>query len=78
MIDYIAAEAIPVGFITPTAITGSMPPGLVNHDGYIRHFDVIVPPDAVAHIDPELGDAALKMMSRNMRAEIEPASECLR
>jgi nicotinamidase-related amidase len=47
-------------------------------DGYIRHFDVIVPPDAVAHIDPELGDAALKMMSRNMRAQLEPASECLR
>jgi hypothetical protein len=33
-------------------------------DGYVRHFDVVVPPDAVAHIDPELGDAALKMMNR--------------
>ena len=39
-------------------------------DGYIRHFDVIVPPDAVAHIDPELGDAALKLTSRNMRAQL--------
>jgi nicotinamidase-related amidase len=47
-------------------------------DGYIRHFDVVVPPDAVAHIDPELGDAALKMMSRNMRAELLPAADCLR
>jgi nicotinamidase-related amidase len=47
-------------------------------DGYVRHFDVVVPTDAVAHIDPELGDAALKMMSRNMRAELRPAADCLR
>jgi nicotinamidase-related amidase len=46
-------------------------------DGYVRHFDVVVPPDAVASIDPELGDAALKMMSRNMRAELRPAEDCL-
>jgi nicotinamidase-related amidase len=46
-------------------------------DGYVRHFDVVVPPDAVAHIDPQLGDAALKMMSRNMRAELRPAADCL-
>lgn len=35
-------------------------------DGYIRHFHVAVPPDAVAHIDAELADAALRMMERNM------------
>ena len=35
-------------------------------DGYIRHFDVVVPTDAVAHIDAELGEAALKMMCTNM------------
>jgi nicotinamidase-related amidase len=46
-------------------------------DGYIRHFDVIVPPDAVAHIDADLGAAALKMMQRNMRAELLPAASCL-
>ena len=46
-------------------------------DGYVRHFNVVVPPDAVAHIDPELGDAALKMMSRNMRAALRPAADCL-
>jgi nicotinamidase-related amidase len=46
-------------------------------DGYVRHFDVVVPPDAVASIDPELGDAALKMMGRNMRAELRPAAACL-
>jgi len=46
-------------------------------DGYLRHYDVIVPPDAVAHIDPQLGDAALKMMRRNMGAEIIESTRCL-
>jgi nicotinamidase-related amidase len=46
-------------------------------DAYVRHFTVVVPPDAVAHIDADLGDAALKMMQRNMSAEIAPAAECL-
>ncbi|MGV0794632.1 cysteine hydrolase family protein [Mycolicibacterium sp. XJ1819] len=47
-------------------------------DAYVRHFPVVVPPDAVAHIDAELSDAALTMMSSNMRAEITPAADCLR
>jgi nicotinamidase-related amidase len=47
-------------------------------DAYVRHFQVVVPPDAVAHIDPELRDAALTMMNRNMSAEIIPAKQCLR
>ena len=38
VIGYIAAEAIPVGFITPTAITGSMPPGLANHVATVALF----------------------------------------
>jgi nicotinamidase-related amidase len=46
-------------------------------DAYVRHFDVVVPPDAVAHIDPELGDAALTMMHKNMHAEIVPTEKCL-
>jgi nicotinamidase-related amidase len=46
-------------------------------DGYVRHFDVAVARDAVAHIDAELGDAALKMMERNMKATVLPAAECL-
>ena len=46
-------------------------------DAYVRHFPVVVPPDAVAHIDPELGDAALTMMQKNMHAEIVPAAKCL-
>ena len=46
-------------------------------DAYVRHFTVVVTPDAVAHLDADLGDAALKMMQRNMNAEIVPAAECL-
>ena len=46
-------------------------------DAYVRHFPVVVPPDAVAHIDPELSDAALTMMKRNMSAEIIEAAHCL-
>jgi nicotinamidase-related amidase len=46
-------------------------------DAYLRHFTVTVPPDAVAAILPDLGQAALQMMERNMRAEIVPAEKCL-
>lgn len=46
-------------------------------DGYLRHLDVVVPSDAVAHIIPELGEAALAMMERNMKAEVKSAVQCL-
>jgi len=46
-------------------------------DAYVRHFDVVLPPDAVAHIDAELGTAALKMMEQNMAATLLPAAECI-
>lgn len=45
-------------------------------DGYIRHFDVVVVPEAVAHIDKRLADAALAMMERNMRAEVIDQDRC--
>lgn len=44
-------------------------------DAHIRHFDVVVPTDAVAHIDGELAGAALQMMSRNMSAVICEADD---
>jgi nicotinamidase-related amidase len=47
-------------------------------DAYVRHFEVVVPRDCVAHIDAELGQAALKMMERNMRAELVEAADCLK
>jgi nicotinamidase-related amidase len=44
-------------------------------DAYVRHFDVVVARDAVAHIHEDLAEAALRMMNRNMRAEIVSGSE---
>lgn len=46
-------------------------------DAYVRHFQVVVARDCVAHIDAELGQAALKMMESNMRAELVAAADCL-
>jgi nicotinamidase-related amidase len=45
-------------------------------DAYVRHFEVAVVRDAVATIEPELGDAALAMMERNMSAQVVAASDC--
>ncbi|MEU6848118.1 isochorismatase family cysteine hydrolase [Streptomyces sp. NPDC046716] len=39
-------------------------------DAHIRHLDVTVVSDAVAPIHPELADAALEMMRRNMGAHL--------
>ena len=47
-------------------------------DAYVRHYDMRVARDAVACIDPELGAAALRMMERNMRAQVVEAGDCLR
>jgi nicotinamidase-related amidase len=46
-------------------------------DAYVRHYSVRIPHDAVAHIDPQLGAAAMTMMERNMRAHLLPARDCL-
>jgi nicotinamidase-related amidase len=42
-------------------------------DAYVRNFRVAVVEDAVAHIDDELAKASLRMMERNMRADIQTA-----
>ncbi|MGS2591655.1 isochorismatase family cysteine hydrolase [Streptomyces hebeiensis] len=42
-------------------------------DAHVRHLTVTVPEDAVAHIHDDLARAALRMMRRNMDAEICPA-----
>jgi nicotinamidase-related amidase len=44
-------------------------------DAYIRHLEVRVPCDAVAHIHQDLADAALRMMERNMEADVSPARD---
>jgi nicotinamidase-related amidase len=42
-------------------------------DGYVRHFEVSVAPDAVAHIREDYAEAALRMMETNMHARLVPA-----
>ncbi|NEB32870.1 cysteine hydrolase [Streptomyces sp. SID14446] len=44
-------------------------------DAHIRHLQVTVPEDAVAHIHADLADAALRMMRRNMGANICTAAQ---
>jgi len=44
---------------------------------YVRHYEVTVPRDAVAHIHQNLADAALEMIERNMGGVIAPAAGCL-
>jgi nicotinamidase-related amidase len=45
-------------------------------DAYIRHHDVVVPRDAVAHIHEHLADAALELMEINMDAEVCATDDC--
>jgi len=45
-------------------------------DAYVRHFGVTIATDAVAHIHEDLAQPALKMMERNMRAELVRAADC--
>jgi nicotinamidase-related amidase len=47
-------------------------------DAYIRGYELVVPSDAVACIDPQLADAALKMMASNMHAEVPSAADVAR
>jgi nicotinamidase-related amidase len=45
-------------------------------DAHVRHFDVVIPVDAVAAIHDHLAEAALEMMERNLSAELSSSSEC--
>jgi nicotinamidase-related amidase len=67
--------------ITRLILTGQVTEQCILYsalDAYVRHFSVCVPADAVASIDHGLGDAALRMMQRNMRAEIVSAGDLTR
>jgi nicotinamidase-related amidase len=44
-------------------------------DAYIRHLQVAVPRDGVAHIHPHLADASLELMELNMSAEVCAADD---
>jgi nicotinamidase-related amidase len=44
-------------------------------DAYVRHLEVSVPRDGVAHIHENLAEAALEMMERNMGADITTCAD---
>jgi nicotinamidase-related amidase len=46
-------------------------------DGYVRHFEVVIPTDAVAHIDEGLAQAAMRMMETNMHAQLATGPEAV-
>jgi nicotinamidase-related amidase len=46
-------------------------------DAYVRDIEVAVPADAVAHIEKGLADAAVRMMERNMSADVTPSVDCV-
>ena len=44
-------------------------------DAYIRGYDVAVPRDAVAHINPDWAEASFGMMEKNMHADLTPVAD---
>lgn len=66
--------------VTRLVLTGQVTEQCILYsalDAYVRHFEVVVPRDAVAHIHADLADAALEMMRINMRADTPPCDEAL-
>jgi nicotinamidase-related amidase len=71
-------HVLSVGDVQKVVLAGQVTEQCVLYsalDAYLRGYQVIVPRDAVAHIDSELADAALKMMKLNLHAELTPAAE---
>jgi nicotinamidase-related amidase len=57
----------------PIVLTGQVTEQCILYsalDAYVRHLNVVVPRDCVAHIHPDLAKAALRMMEVNMRAKV--------
>ena len=46
-------------------------------DAYVRHFEVVVPTGAMAHIDERLAQAAIRMMQTNMHAQLAASPEAV-
>ncbi|MBE2315524.1 cysteine hydrolase [Solirubrobacter sp. CPCC 204708] len=71
-------HVLSVGDVKKVVLVGQVTEQCVLYsalDAYLRGYEVTVPRDAVAHIDKELADAALKMMERNLHADLSPAAE---
>lgn len=73
-----------VHLLDTSGITGLVLSGQVTEqcvlysalDAYVRHFEVVIPTDAVAPIHEHLAEAAIEMMERNMSAQIVDAASC--
>ena len=66
--------------VTRLVLTGQVTEQCILYsalDAYVRHFEVVVPNDGVAHIHEDLAEAALRMMRINMRAETPSCEEAL-
>ncbi|MFE6227928.1 MULTISPECIES: isochorismatase family cysteine hydrolase [unclassified Streptomyces] len=64
--------------VTDLVLTGQVTEQCVLYsalDAHIRHLDVTVPRDAVAHIHEDLAGAALRMIERNMGGRIVDAAD---
>jgi nicotinamidase-related amidase len=46
-------------------------------DAYLRHYEVVLPSDAMAHIFEDFADAAVRMMERNMHAQVVKAADAI-
>jgi nicotinamidase-related amidase len=46
-------------------------------DAHVRHFEVVVPTPAVAHIDEGLAQAAIRMMETNLHARLAAGPEAV-
>jgi nicotinamidase-related amidase len=46
-------------------------------DAYVRHFELVIPRDCVAHIQEDLARAALRMIETNMRGQVVSGAEAL-
>ena len=58
-----------------TGLTGDMCVMFTAHDAYLRDFNLIVPADCVASIDPLENRYALRHMQRVLKADVRPSAE---
>lgn len=64
--------------VTRLVLTGQVTEQCILYsalDAHVRHFDVAIATDAVAAIYDDLGAAALRMMERNLAAELGRAED---
>lgn len=69
LVDHGMTEVVLTGQVTEQCIL------YTALDAHIRRYSLTIITDAVVPLDPELGAAALRMMSTNMDARLMPAAE---